>query len=214
MIKLGAEIGSVVESAPGQICLEVSDIAAFEQHKRELSIGQYLLIAAGNIHYVLAVIMSVCITHAKEAGIANGPRSTLPSGLRFAFKFSVFGTWDTDNGFERGAFNLPVPKPKLDLLCHLKCYPVYSARMVTQILHLAVTFAPAVPLHMDGDRLFSRHLAIIGSTGSGKSCAVACIIHKVIGLQGRQNIYKEEQKNAHIVIFDIHSEYGAAFSVG
>lgn len=51
---------------------------------------------------------------------------------------------------------------------------------------------------------FSQHFAIIGSTGSGKSCSVARII---------QNLFKKEQEpvNAHIVLFDAYGEYNQAF---
>ena len=69
----------------------------------------------------------------------------------------------------------------------------------------------SVPLQIDGDRFFSNHVAVVGSTGSGKSCAVASILQKVVGFDDAANTHKAGQKNSHIVIFDIHSEYAAAF---
>lgn len=53
-----------------------------------------------------------------------------------------------------------------------------------------------------------KHIAIVGSTGSGKSHTVAKIIQTAI---------KEKESdfsglnNTHIIIFDIHSEYKSAF---
>ena len=52
---------------------------------------------------------------------------------------------------------------------------------------------------------------MVGSTGSGKSCAVAKILQTVVGIQAKANAHKGAQKNSHIVIFDIHAEYAAAF---
>ena len=53
---------------------------------------------------------------------------------------------------------------------------------------------------------FSNHFAIIGNTGSGKSCGVSRLI---------QNIFSENKKNptnSHIIIFDVYGEYKSAFS--
>jgi uncharacterized protein len=66
---------------------------------------------------------------------------------------------------------------------------------------------------VNGDRFFSKHIAIVGSTGSGKSCAVARILHDVVGIDTQKNCNLEKQNNSHIVIFDIHDEYSAAFAL-
>lgn len=54
---------------------------------------------------------------------------------------------------------------------------------------------------------FSNHFAIIGNTGSGKSCGVARILQNIF--------YKSNSnmpKNAHIVLFDVYGEYNKAFN--
>lgn len=50
--------------------------------------------------------------------------------------------------------------------------------------------------YLDGDRLFQRHAAIVGSTGSGKSYCVARIVEQMADLP-----------NANSILFDIHGEY-------
>ena len=52
---------------------------------------------------------------------------------------------------------------------------------------------------------FSNHFAIIGNTGSGKSCGVARILQNVF-------YHNDDQKpiNAHIVLFDVYGEYNSA----
>jgi DNA helicase HerA-like ATPase len=47
-----------------------------------------------------------------------------------------------------------------------------------------------------GDRLFQRHAAVLGSTGSGKSWTVALILERAARL-----------KHPNIVVFDMHGEY-------
>jgi len=49
--------------------------------------------------------------------------------------------------------------------------------------------------------LLSKHFAIIGSTGSGKSCTVALVLQAIL----------KENKMAHIVLFDPHNEYSKSF---
>lgn len=49
---------------------------------------------------------------------------------------------------------------------------------------------------LDGNKLFQRHAAILGNTGSGKSFTVASILEKLHALP-----------SANVVLFDIHGEY-------
>lgn len=49
---------------------------------------------------------------------------------------------------------------------------------------------------IDGDKLFQRHAALLGSTGSGKSWAVANILEQASDLE-----------HSNIVVFDLHGEY-------
>lgn len=70
-----------------------------------------------------------------------------------------------------------------------------------------------IEFFLDGNKFFSKHVAVVGSIGSGKSCAVARLLQNVVGIDNAQNINKIEQKNVHIIIFDIHSEYKTAFEI-
>ncbi len=51
------------------------------------------------------------------------------------------------------------------------------------------------------DDLLSKHFAIIGSTGSGKSCTVALVLQAILN----------ENPMGHIVLFDPHNEYSRSF---
>lgn len=52
-----------------------------------------------------------------------------------------------------------------------------------------------------GREFFAKHVAVMGNSGSGKSCTTAKIVHEAIKL-----------KHAQIVLFDMHGEYLRAFS--
>lgn len=56
-------------------------------------------------------------------------------------------------------------------------------------------------LYLNPNKLFAKHIALFGSTGSGKSCTTASILQKVDWLE-----------NTHVVLLDLHGEYTPAFS--
>jgi hypothetical protein len=57
--------------------------------------------------------------------------------------------------------------------------------------------------YLDPNRFFGKHLAILGSSGAGKSCTVASTLQKVASLP-----------DTNVVIIDIHNEYKSAFPAG
>ncbi|QSQ09465.1 hypothetical protein H0A61_01828 [Koleobacter methoxysyntrophicus] len=62
---------------------------------------------------------------------------------------------------------------------------------------------------IDPDRLFGRHLAVLGNTGSGKSCSVAGLIRW--SLEAAQE-FSSGSLNARFIILDPNGEYSRAFS--
>jgi uncharacterized protein len=59
----------------------------------------------------------------------------------------------------------------------------------------------SIPATIRVDELLGKHFAVLGTTGTGKSCTTALILRSIL------------QKNpaAHIVLLDLHSEYAPAF---
>lgn len=61
---------------------------------------------------------------------------------------------------------------------------------------------------VDPDRLFGRHLAVLGNTGSGKSCTVSGLIRWSIEAAQRE---RPGHPNARFIILDPNGEYSRAF---
>ncbi len=59
-----------------------------------------------------------------------------------------------------------------------------------------------IPAMVKVDDMLGKHFAILGTTGTGKSCSVALILRRIL----------EKNPNAHILLLDVHREYAAAFS--
>lgn len=59
----------------------------------------------------------------------------------------------------------------------------------------------SIPAKIDLDKLTSRHFAIVGSTGTGKSTSVTLILHKIIA----------QRPDLRVLILDPHNEFSTAF---
>lgn len=59
----------------------------------------------------------------------------------------------------------------------------------------------AIPAMVKIDDMLGKHFAILGTTGTGKSCTVALIIRRIL----------EKNPQAHILLLDVHREYAQAF---
>ncbi len=60
---------------------------------------------------------------------------------------------------------------------------------------------PTIAARVRVDELLGKHFAILGTTGTGKSCTTALILRSIL----------EQHPAAHIVLLDPHNEYATAF---
>ena len=59
-----------------------------------------------------------------------------------------------------------------------------------------------IPAMVRVDELLGKHFAVLGTTGTGKSCTTALILRSIV----------EKNPAAHIVLLDPHNEYATAFT--
>lgn len=65
---------------------------------------------------------------------------------------------------------------------------------------------------IDPDRLFGRHLAVLGNTGSGKSCSVAGLIRWSLESANISKTKKDIPVNSRFIVLDPNGEYSKAFA--
>lgn len=71
---------------------------------------------------------------------------------------------------------------------------------------------PDYDIKINPDKFFAKHSAILGNTGSGKSCTVTSILQALFNFNYSTNKeYKKNLKSATIIIFDTNGEYKKAF---
>ena len=117
--------------------------------------------------------------------------------------------------FSRGVSTYPLPLQAVHLITKDETEQLFQSAENAQCddiqKHVPIgTYIGAnrVQCRVDIDKLFGQHCAILGSTGSGKSSAVAAIIHSVLEHTARENT----QTRPTIILIDPHGEYAKAFS--
>ncbi|HWQ10480.1 MAG TPA: ATP-binding protein, partial [Holophaga sp.] len=78
---------------------------------------------------------------------------------------------------------------------------IYAKPTKSSVVVGALHQDPDVPAYVVVDDFLGKHFAVLGTTGSGKSCTVAVLLRSVLSAH----------QNGHIVLLDPHDEYAAAF---
>lgn len=199
-------IGQVLSCAPETIVVVVDDLKVFEEHKASLQVGRYLRIAQGNNDFTVAVIRNV-------RGVCAQDKKDDNSGWQFHIECQAIGTLVGGTTFERASVLLPVPTEPAYAADKDTLDKLFAEDADYQFPLGQLSLNKSIAMKINGDRFFSKHVAIVGSTGSGKSCTVARILHDVVGVASQRNDNLGKQNNSHVVIFDIHDEYSAAFAL-
>lgn len=105
--------------------------------------------------------------------------------------------------FKRGLSQYPTIGDTVHLVTEEDLTYIYgrpdSPRYI-KVGHLASS--ESIPALVDIDALITRHCAVVGSTGTGKSTTIASLLN-TISAPGRF-------KSARVIVFDIHGEYAQA----
>jgi len=198
-------IGQVISCSPEAIIVLIDDLKVFEDNKAALQVGRYLRIAQGNSDFTIASIRNIRGVHGQES--EGKPK------WQFQIECQAVGTLIDGKTFERASVLLPVPTEPAFPADEETLNILFAEESEYQFPLGKLSLNKATPMKIDGDRFFSKHIAIVGSTGSGKSCTVSRILHDVVGIADDKNSNFGKQNNSHVVIFDIHDEYTAAFTL-
>jgi len=110
--------------------------------------------------------------------------------------------------FERGISQYPNVNDEVHLVTEEDLAVIYGTSDEGQVVIGRLANAEGIPVRVDLDRLITRHSAVVGSTGSGKSTTVASLLRS-IALSG-DNEVSIGFPSARILLLDIHGEYGRA----
>ncbi|MCJ9429782.1 ATP-binding protein [Kordiimonas marina] len=107
-----------------------------------------------------------------------------------------------DGTFSRGVRDFPRPDNPVFAATPRDSEAIYAPSAADTVRIGTVFGTNGIAAALSAEPLLSRHFAVLGSTGTGKSSTVALMIHRLV----------ERCPNGHIVILDPHNEYARAFS--
>lgn len=138
------------------------------------------------------------------AGAAPGPAELAPQfGSRW-LRVELVGQGRRGSKFERGIAQYPSIGDSVHVVTESDLRTVYAPGDEDGYVAVGrVASAESIRAYLDVNRLVMRHSAIVGSTGSGKSNAVANILGAVSD--------RDRFGSSRIVLFDLHGEYVKAF---
>lgn len=196
--KINAEVISVL---PDKVKIVVDRLEDFQLPSEKLKVGSYVRISDSEDAVMLAIIenYSIEIVDNKES----------ESERRYILEANPLGI--VRNGiFERGGDTIAIPPKDVKPAKIEDINAIYSQSIAEKekFTFSKLSSNPDISVPVNGNRFFNKHIAIVGSTGSGKSHTVAKIIQSATEI--KEGTY-EGLNNSHIIIFDIHSEYKTAF---
>ena len=103
--------------------------------------------------------------------------------------------------FNRGVTHYPVAGIPVRAAMEADLTVVYSRPSAINVSIGTLYHDPRRSAFVMVDELLAKNFAVLGATGSGKSCAVTLLLSAILA----------EHRNAHVVLLDPHNEYGKAF---
>lgn len=144
------------------------------------------------------------VTQVGASAVPENQILAQPYGYRW-IKVQLIGEGQRNGSFQRGISQYPTISDEVHLVSESDLKKIYGQPdkpYFVKVGHIAG--AESIPALVDINKLVTRHSAIVGTTGSGKSTTVASIL----------NALSEPSKypSARIIVFDLHGEYGQALS--
>ena len=110
--------------------------------------------------------------------------------------------------FERGISQYPNVGDGVHITTESNLAKIYGASELGQVVIGSLSSAESIPAKLALNELVTRHSAILGSTGSGKSTTIASLLRSISSSAEGVEAYP----SARILMLDIHGEYSAALS--
>lgn len=177
-------------------------------------INSYVIIPVG-ADRVVAMVNRV-VTR-EDAGVATNNAIFLSKSSRLLYA-TMLGTIENNKEYKAGVYNYPILDNPVWYAVREDLDNIFDQRQEGIIdyekdYYLPIGTSPAFPdykVKINPDKFFAKHAAILGNTGSGKSCTLSSILQSIFRFTYND---KKKLQSAHIVIFDTNGEYANAFDM-
>ncbi|MBL3690502.1 ATP-binding protein [Leucobacter chromiireducens] len=163
-------------------------------------VNSYITAPAG-AHRVVAIVTGVSIVrgHDRQAG-----RDLLSEDdqAEYELEAAVVGRFEGEK-FKSGLTAYPSLHAPVRTATPPEVKNIFLPKDVSSLRLGSSVVAAEQDVYLDANLLLGHHCAVVGSTGSGKSCTVTAIIDSLLD---------HDIPSGHIVIFDINGEYAQSFA--
>ena len=148
---------------------------------------------------VIGIVSSISMNGPHQPAVPHDPASP-PAGRKIA-DCILIGTMGAQGGFIRGVAVYPTVGQRVKMVSSEELKSIFSEYNEYEFSFGRPSQADDQRAYINVDRFFGQHIAVVGTTGCGKSCTVVSILQQAM----------RKYPDAHIVVLDLHGEYGSAF---
>jgi len=196
-------LGTVEDVTGSKVTVKLSDetahgiLFARGEGYRVGQVGSFVRIPAGYVD-LFGIVAQV------GAGAAPPvPDQSVVLGSRW-LRIELVGEGRKGGTFERGISQYPSIGDSVHVVTESDLKSVYAPGDTESHVAIGrVASSEGIKAYLDLNRLVSRHSAVVGSTGSGKSTSVASLLTSVSDTT--------RFPSARVVLLDLHGEYATAF---
>jgi DNA helicase HerA-like ATPase len=194
----------VVAVYPNKVRVAVDDLLNFQTAGESLRVGSFLKVSDNENVSLICIIESFSIEMKEVKGDGGGD-------YRRVYMIDAYPLGTLKDGkFNRGGDELAIPPKKVVPASKAEIAAIYAECYAAEdrFCFSSLTRQRDIVVPVHGDRFFNKHIAVVGASGSGKSSSVSSVLQKAISAKTGEY---HGLNNAHILIFDLHSEYATAF---
>jgi len=146
-----------------------------------------------------------CATSTIVAMITDATCEDLPTSDHYVATAGVDLLGEISGGdrpkFQRGVTNYPTIGDAVELINNQELRTVYAPSGSDQIDVGTLQQDRSVTAYVDVEEMLSKHFAVLGSTGVGKSTGVSLLLNEIL----------KARPSLRIFLLDVHNEYGRCF---
>src|SRR5580698_6184615 len=164
-------------------------------HDSRATVGKFLAIGAGP-HRLIGMITEITVNNIDNI---HGPR--FGAVARIDLMGEIRRGADGEDFFQRGVAGYPAIGDEVALIGKDELRLIYKMSSVNAVNIGHLHHDELIPAFVDIDNLLTKHFAILGSTGVGKSSGVAVILGEILKARPELRIF----------MLDGHNEFGRCF---
>ena len=194
-------IGTVCSVNSGSVSAILGDHGGAEHSKPDTPVtvgklGSYVIMTEGEHHVIgsIGAVRSIDLqTLALDRSKFNGTTNQM-------IDIQLIGTVHRGK-FERSVSSYPVVGGPVYAATPSDLKSIFSTYREGNFSPGTISLMEEERMYIDPNKFFAKHIALFGSTGSGKSCTAASILQRVNAFE-----------NTHVILLDLHGEYEHAFA--